>query len=124
MTGNTLEQRARELLAAEYERDERHDDARMLRDGLTCNAWSIALRAIEAALRLSDGADVSRLLAAWYEQGIRQGMRVQSPGHAHDRPGIWDDDNGKLAGVECAACALWKIAAQLAAAPRHETGEG
>jgi hypothetical protein len=58
---SSIEQRARELLAAEYERNERHDDARMLRDGLTCNAWSIALRAIEAALRLSAGADSARL---------------------------------------------------------------
>jgi ribA/ribD-fused uncharacterized protein len=37
----------------------------------------------------------------WREDG-------NAPGHAHDVPGIWDSDNGKLAGKPCAWCALWK----------------
>lgn len=121
MTDITLEQRA--LLAA-LEMAVMQNSHDMLMTGEQIRQCEHAMRQYREALRLSAGADVNRLLAAWYEQGIRQGMRVQSPGHAHDRPGIWDDDNGKLAGVECAACALWKIAAQIAAAPRHEPGEG
>lgn len=33
-----------------------------------------------------------------------------APGHGHEIPGIWDDDNGKLAGQPCAWCALWNRA--------------
>lgn len=33
-----------------------------------------------------------------------------APGHGHERPGIWDDDNGELAGKPCAWCALWNRA--------------
>jgi len=36
-----------------------------------------------------------------------------APGHAHERAGIWDDDNGMLAGKPCAWCALWKRATNL-----------
>ena len=30
-----------------------------------------------------------------------------APGHAHDVPGVWDSDNGELAGKPCAWCAVW-----------------
>ena len=30
-----------------------------------------------------------------------------APGHAHTRPGIWDDDNGTKAGSECEWCKTW-----------------
>lgn len=30
-----------------------------------------------------------------------------APGHCHSVPGIWDQDNGELAGKPCAWCALW-----------------
>ncbi|CAJ8802332.1 Uncharacterised protein [Burkholderia pseudomallei] len=33
-----------------------------------------------------------------------------APGHAHDRPGIWDSDNGAKAGTQCAWCATWNAA--------------
>jgi hypothetical protein len=33
--------------------------------------------------------------------------RGNAPGHAHDVPGIWDDDNGDLAGKSCALCLTW-----------------
>ena len=33
----------------------------------------------------------------------------QAPGHDHDTPGIWDEDNGAdLAGTACVKCATWK----------------
>ena len=31
-----------------------------------------------------------------------------APGHAHRTPGIWDEDNGDLAGKLCAWCLTWK----------------
>lgn len=35
---------------------------------------------------------------------------VDAPGHRHTSPGIWDSDNGEIAGKPCAWCALWKEA--------------
>ena len=44
-----------------------------------------------------------------------------APGHSHDIVGIWDSDNGVLAGKECAWCKAWREAelylATKAAAP-------
>jgi len=31
-----------------------------------------------------------------------------APGHSHSVPGIWDRDNGQLAGLPCKWCATWK----------------
>ena len=31
----------------------------------------------------------------------------QAPGHHHDVPGIWDADNGPLAGKPCEWCRTW-----------------
>jgi len=38
-----------------------------------------------------------------------------APGHAHDVPGVWDSDNGALAGKPCAWCATWNKAKELRA---------
>jgi hypothetical protein len=41
-----------------------------------------------------------------------------APGHGHSAPGIWDGDNGVLAGKECTWCKVWNTAVDaLAAAP-------
>jgi len=32
----------------------------------------------------------------------------QAPGHCHDRPGIWNTDNGDKAGKPCDWCLLWR----------------
>ncbi len=65
-------------------------------------------------------AEVGRLrtlLADWHSQSTcKDGLRVQSPGHAHGKIGVWDDDNGAFAGVECAQCRLWAEAAAIDAA--------
>jgi len=48
-----------------------------------------------------------------------------APGHRHTVPGIWDDDNGELAGKPCAWCAAWDQARAALAAYRtgKERGE-
>lgn len=33
-----------------------------------------------------------------------------APGHCHAIPGVWDSDNGRLAGKPCAWCAVWNKA--------------
>jgi hypothetical protein len=41
-----------------------------------------------------------------------------APGHAHEIPGIWDDDNGAKSGKPCAWCLTWsKFTALIAATP-------
>lgn len=40
-----------------------------------------------------------------------------SPNHAHERPGIWDSDNGKLANKPCAECELYDHARRMLAKP-------
>lgn len=36
-----------------------------------------------------------------------------APGHAHQIPGVWNDDNGALAGKECAWCKAWNTAKEV-----------
>lgn len=33
-----------------------------------------------------------------------------APGHAHDIPGVWDNDNGAKSGKPCSWCRTWKLA--------------
>lgn len=36
------------------------------------------------------------------------------PGHSHSRPGIWDSNNGEIAGKACSWCAIWRAAEKIA----------
>lgn len=49
----------------------------------------------------------------------RSGDR-NSPGHGHKVPGVWDSDNGVLAGKPCAWCAVWTKATEMRAAMAKE----
>lgn len=40
------------------------------------------------------------------------------PGHGHAVPGVWDEDNGELAGKPCAWCSIWNAAKGIV--ERHE----
>lgn len=40
------------------------------------------------------------------------------PGHGHRVPGVWDEDNGELAGKPCAWCSIWNAAKGIV--ERHE----
>ena len=58
------------------------------------------------------------------EEKHRPSRNGQYSGHCHDIIGIWDSDNGPLAGKECAVCAVRKLALfDLAAKPDAEKGE-
>ncbi len=52
---------------------------------------------------------IAGLVAIAEKKGKRQG----SPNHCHQRPGIWDDDNGDLAGKPCSECAIYDRARAL-----------
>lgn len=60
------------------------------------------------------------LLRAVVEQAGRDGEgRIDAPGHCHDVPGVWDSDNGELAGKPCAWCAIWNEAKDAAGLPAN-----
>lgn len=67
------------------------------------NVWR---RRCEAAERRV--GELENLLGAWYAEDSSYGTRLQAPGHHHQVPGIWDSDNGPIAGKPCAKCALWQ----------------
>src|SRR5690554_3480796 len=52
----------------------------------------------------------SLLEAVLREIPHREGRRGNAPGHCHAVPGVWDEDNGALAGKECAWCKVWSEA--------------
>ena len=68
------------------------------------------------------GATAVLPIIAAREQAVREALTPifdkldrdkNSPGHGHDRDGIWDDDNGDLAGKPCDWCAQWKRAREV-----------
>lgn len=63
--------------------------------------------------------DMLRALVEQMAQG--EAPNGDAPGHFHDRAGIWDSDNGELAGKPCAWCRLWKEARALI--EQKSTGE-
>lgn len=68
------------------------------------------LRDENARLRADSGqvSDMLRDLVTQLERKNRG--HVDAPGHCHEVPGVWDSDNGELAGKPCAWCALWNHA--------------
>ena len=145
MTDITLEQRARELLAAEMDANERTFTARQVRAGSTdLGEWvSIPLRAIEAALRLPAGADWRPI-----ETAPKDGTKILIWRDGWDyAPVAWRDaidcDEGSFGAWVFAdhlclgvgdGCLGWNEDIEdghmpthwqpLPAAPRHEPGEG
>jgi hypothetical protein len=73
--------------------------------------WEWKRKAEEAERRV---AELEALLRAWHAEESRYGVRSQAPGHLHQVPGIWDSDNGPLAGTPCAKCALWEQIREIA----------
>ena len=69
-----------------------------------------------AASRIQQAEKYEALLMQWHEQQKdRVGRNGNAPGHGHSTPGIWDSDNGEIAGHECAECALFELASKLSA---------
>ena len=53
----------------------------------------------------------------------KKGKKHGSPNHCHQRPGIWDDDNGPvLSGKPCAECAIYDKARALLQSANHFVG--
>lgn len=60
------------------------------------------------------------LEAVMREMPRGSGRNGNAPGHGHDVPGIWDSDNGDLAGKPCAWCLAWNTARAMIAASKQE----
>lgn len=86
------------------------------------------LLALSAAISAPPAAGVPEgfvdvMAAVFRELEHRHGdERGNAPRHGHTIPGVWDEDNGELAGKPCAWCALWKKGKEMlkaASAPDH-----
>lgn len=71
-----------------------------------------------APLAVPEGDRLRQVLTAVFRELEARGDigDGNAPGHAHERPGIWDDDNDALSGKACAWCALWAEGKRLLAA--------
>ena len=88
-----------------------NDDRDMLRAEIVALKGTIAdLEAECEELRKDAERYRSLLEAVLREIPHRKGNRGNAPGHGHSVPGIWDEDNGALAGKECAWCKVWNEA--------------
>ena len=47
------------------------------------------------------------ILEAVHRELDRDCDEGNAPGHSHRTKGVWDEDNGKLAGKPCAWCLTW-----------------
>lgn len=71
-------------------------------------------------LQLAEIESLRRDLVDWQEvlaavkreapERLTSHARGNAPGHSHSISGVWDDDNGALAGKECAWCKAWSAA--------------
>ena len=70
------------------------------------------LKAENEALRkdLVDWQEVVAAVKREVPERFTSHARGNAPGHGHSMSGVWDDDNGALAGKECAWCKAWNAA--------------
>jgi hypothetical protein len=76
--------------------EQKHDDAR----GASHSDAELGTDRDNDRVRFLLGELVAQL-------GERDRDDGNAPGHHHEVPGVWDSDNGFLAGKKCAWCALW-----------------
>ena len=68
------------------------------------------------AARVQQAEKYEEALKLWYrQQGDSAGRDGNGPNHGHSTAGIWDSDNGHIAGHDCAECALFEMAKALSA---------
>ena len=65
--------------------------------------------ALQAGLSIEDQAILEAVRREKTKQDFDNpyGVKGNSPDHKHSVPGIWDSDNGDLAGLPCAWCLTW-----------------
>jgi len=68
----------------------------------------------------AENAELVGLMRQVLIEHPRRGSRADGngPGHGHRVPGVWDEDNGELAGKPCAWCSICNAAKGIV--ERHE----
>lgn len=82
----------------------------MPRTGHGCEeGWS---RVVEARELQAENAELVNLMRRVVAEHPRRNHKNDGngPGHGHRVPGVWDEDNGELAGKPCAWCSIWSAA--------------
>lgn len=83
------------------------------------------VRAVDLERVLAPLAEIAKLIEVENQKLRRRNGPWRNPyhSHAHDKSGIWDGDNGDLAGKRCAACALFEFVEKHFAPPpdTHES---
>lgn len=109
----------KQIEALQADRDQQYDmkvKTREQRDAVTSKLK--ALQAECEKLRKDAERYRSLLEAVLREIPHRKWERGNAPGHCHSVPGIWDKDNGALAGKECAWCKVWNEAVSAMVLPK------
>lgn len=73
------------------------------------------LAAEREKVRMLEGLLID-LNTVWSKSRYNRSKKYGSPNHAHAIPGVWDSDNGALAGKPCAECAVYDRAREIVAA--------
>lgn len=77
---------------------------------------SLAAQAAQADKAKAQPEDLRAVISAIVAEiphRSRYALDGNAPGHAHRIPGVWDDDNGELAGKECGWCKAWAKAVEI-----------
>jgi hypothetical protein len=82
----------------------------------------VAFNAPQAAIEDRNVERLQSLLCRMIDQLERRSKfrSGNAPGHSHGIPGIWDSDNGELAGKKCAWCEVWREALEVYAAAQDK----
>jgi hypothetical protein len=100
-----------------YENNEDFNQEYVERNGEKYSGWVMPLYTAPPSL----DAELVGLLTGLVEIASKRNRgRRGSPNHGHSMPGIWDSDNGDLAGKPCAECALYDLAVDKLADLRKE----
>ena len=79
-------------------------------EGQAISGWKALLAAVERELARAK---------PWNEYPEKWQGAENAPGHGHSIKGIWDSDNGDIAGTECSWCLAWNAARKaLSEAPK------
>ncbi|MGL6245664.1 hypothetical protein [Pseudomonas sp.] len=107
-----------QLLAA---RKPLEEEVERLKVGYTRELDAVSMRNYDLRQQLAEAQAVPdgfvEVMAAVFREieAIGEHGKGNAPGHCHEVPGVWDGDNGQLAGQPCAWCALWNKASAIQA---------
>lgn len=83
-----------------------------LRESVGHASWGLVANELRALRKVQAERDECReaIAAVADEIPYRITSKGNAPGHSHSEPGVWDSDNGELAGKPCAWCRVWALA--------------